>query len=357
MRRGEKSAASVARPGLTFRAWTAASRLVPAPLRPLGKRLYLRERGLRRLTPRAVAAASRAELPAALTPVLVDYYARDGSTALMRLLATSPQVAVEPAYPYETKYLSYLWSWSRLIDREDWPEEAWGTEAFGSIALDNPLVGAPPWRQRALLAGGPGEPSMGERCFELAWREFSRRAAVVTRIEHGAPDADVRYYAEKHLNSWELASAELPEHRLLVTLRDPRDVFVSILAFTDHREVEMGRGAGKPDRQYLDEFIHRQGLRLRWIAKLLEQDRVPVVRYAELVHDLPGVARRVGEWLGVSLQPEPVAKDRRLRRIHATAADPAASLGRWRQELAPDIAERITTELAPELAATGIDPS
>ena len=61
-------------------------------------------------------------------PILVDYFTRDGSTLMMRLLASSPQIAVERAYPYERKYFAYLWRWSRLLDREDWPEEQWAPQ-------------------------------------------------------------------------------------------------------------------------------------------------------------------------------------------------------------------------------------
>ena len=57
----------------------------------------------------------------ALEPILVDYFTRDGSTLMMRLLATSPQIAVGGEYPYEHKYFAYLYRWARLLDRQTWP--------------------------------------------------------------------------------------------------------------------------------------------------------------------------------------------------------------------------------------------
>ena len=54
-----------------------------------------------------------------LTPILVDHTGRDGSTLLMRLLATSPNVAIPGPYPYERKYFAYLWRWARLLERRD----------------------------------------------------------------------------------------------------------------------------------------------------------------------------------------------------------------------------------------------
>ena len=63
-----------------------------------------------------------------LTPILVDYFTRDGSTLMMRLLGSSPQIAVEMSYPYERKYFAYLWRWSQLLDREDSPDQLWGPQ-------------------------------------------------------------------------------------------------------------------------------------------------------------------------------------------------------------------------------------
>jgi len=39
-----------------------------------------------------------------LSPILVDCTGRDGSTLMMRLLATSPEIAVPGGYPYEGKH-------------------------------------------------------------------------------------------------------------------------------------------------------------------------------------------------------------------------------------------------------------
>ena len=36
---------------------------------------------------------------------------------------------------------------------------------------------------------------MSKRMFEAAWSEFSRRAAEQVRVEHGDPEAGVRYWA------------------------------------------------------------------------------------------------------------------------------------------------------------------
>ena len=77
---------------------------------------------------------------------------------------------------------------------------------------------------------------MSRQMFDLAWREFSRRAANQVRAEHGDPSAEVRYYAEKHMDTWLVDLDELPPLNLLVLLRDPRDTFVSFHAYDAIRE-------------------------------------------------------------------------------------------------------------------------
>ncbi len=296
-----------------------------------------------------------------LTPILVDYFTRDGSTLMMQLLGSSPQIAVEMSFPFERKYFAYLWRWSQLLDREDWPEEQWGPQGLGSLTQvrTHPLLGPPPWQPRPLIRSLPGEPSMAERCFELAWREFSRRAARERRSDLGAaaPDAGpVRYFAEKHLNTWKVPLAQLPPVKLIVLLRDPRDSWVSINAFNDARGGGgLGRDRAGSREQHLENVIRRQRERLRWIAELQEGGEVPIVRYQDLVLDLPGTADRIGSWLGVELDAEATAGDTAFRSKHMTAATPEQSVGRWRDDLEPEVADRFSSELAPELRAVGLE--
>jgi hypothetical protein len=279
----------------------------------------------------------------------------------MKLLGSSPQVAIEMSFPYERKYFAYLWRWAHLLDREDWPEGQWGPQGLGSLTQmrSHATLGPPPWLPRPLIRSAPGEPTMGQRAFELAWHEFSRRASRERLSDLGLDPQStppVRYFAEKHLNTWKVPLGQLPPHRLIVLLRDPRDSWVSINAFNDIRGGgPLGRDRAGSRAQHLDEVIRRQRERLRWIADLEEKGDVPIVRYESLVRDLPGTAARLSEWLGVELDAKAVLKDKSYRSKHMTADSPEQSVGRWRTELEPQVAERFTNELGPELRALGIE--
>jgi hypothetical protein len=196
---------------------------------------------------------------------------------------------------------------------------------------------------------------MSEQAFDFAWREFSRRATAVTRVAHRDPQADVRYYAEKHMNSWLLDRAELPPLRLLVLLRDPRDTYASLLAFREATKAELGQRQAADEADYFRRFIERQRDRLRWIAGLEEGQDTMIVRYEELVRDLPDVARRVENWLGVELGAESVMRDKRVGWVHRTADSPEESIGRWRSDLPGEVGEAIRRDLRAELEMLEFD--
>jgi hypothetical protein len=293
-----------------------------------------------------------------LTPILVDHTGRDGSTLLMRLLATSPNVAIPGPYPYEKKYFAYLWRWSRLLERRD-KSEWWTHIDLSSLTFESmkPLMGPPPWSSDLIH---DREHSMSAQMFQAAWSEFSRRATEQVRAERGDPDADVRYYAEKHQDTRLLDLSELPPLRVLVLVRDPRDMYVSFHAFDAKRQSE-GRAAfegaqaapGESDQERIQRFVDRERDRMRWIAEVEGSEEFPVIRYEDLVRDLPGQARRLEGWLSISLDPDAAASDDDLRKVHVSASSPEASVGRWRTELDPALAERFSREFQDELTALG----
>jgi LPS sulfotransferase NodH len=293
-----------------------------------------------------------------LTPILVDHTGRDGSTLLMRLLATSSGIAVPGPYPFEKKYFAYLWRWSRMLERRD-QSEWWTYIDLASLTHEpgKSLIGPPPWSSD--LIHGDGE-SMSRHVFEAAWREFSRRATERVRAEHDDPAAEVRYYAEKHQDTRLIDLSELPPVRVLVLVRDPRDMFVSFHAFDAKRrsegrpEFEAARPAPwESESERIARFVERARARMRWVAKVERDGALPVVRYEDLVSDLDAQARRLEEWLAVSLDAQAAAQDEKLRDLHVSAATPGASVGRWRTELDPELAGRFNRELGEELEALG----
>ncbi len=139
--------------------------------------------------------------------------------------------------------------------------------------------------------------------------------------------------------------------RRIVMLRDPRDTYVSIEAFS--RAVgaaEMGGIGDEASR--LDRFIERQDQRLEWIAGLAEDESTTIVRYELLASDLASAAESVAAWLGLDLDPGAVTADFRLRWIHGTSPSPSQSIGRW-PELPAGTARRLQDALGERMRAVG----
>ncbi len=299
-----------------------------------------------------------------LQPLLVDYFTRDGSTLTMRLLASSPQIAVGGRYPYEHKYFAYLLRWSRLIEKTEWPRKVWNEGGLASLSQEKqmPLMGAPPWNERELLDPAEGDERFSEYAFRVLWEEFSHRATAQTRSRHERPDADVRYYAEKHLSTWQVDLSGLPPLGVIAVLRDPRDTYVSIASFAQKRERvgrtrSMGQQPGESHDAWLKRHLARQRDRMRWLREAIDSGDMPVVRYENLVLNLDEEARRLEEILGVELDPAAVAADENMRATHVSAATPEASVGRWRREMDPALVKRFNDELGAELEALGFDTS
>jgi hypothetical protein len=298
-----------------------------------------------------------------LQPLLVDYFTRDGSTLMMRLLATSPQIAVGGDYPYEHKYFAYLFRWAHLIDKTEWPRRLWNGSHFATLAQESmPQLGPPPWMPRELLGPDDTGTDFSETAFRMLWDEFSRRATAHTRMRSKRRDAEVRYYAEKHLSTWTIDRERLPPLKVIALLRDPRDTYVSIISFTKRRREEgrtaaMGQRPGESAEAWLTRHLERQRERLRWIREALDTGTMPVVRYEDLVLDLEGEARRLEGVLDVELDPAAVSNDSRMRRAHVSADSPEASIGRWRREMRPELRDRFNDELGDEMSALGIEVS
>jgi hypothetical protein len=309
----------------------------------------------RRAAPAAVPApdalrAVRQPAGRGLKPILVDYFTRDGSTLMMRLLSTSPQIAIEDVYPFEHRYFAYFWSWAHLLTREEWDERTWDQTALASLEdlEEQSVVGPPPWLPRPLLGLVQGETELARRCFDFAWEQFSDRVRTVA-AESGEPAP--LYTAEKNMNTWRIATEQLPPHELLVLLRDPRDTWVSIHSFEDGER--MGGEERASEERMLDHVISRQRERLEWISGL--GDAVPVVRYEDLVLDLDGVAAGLAERLGVELDPDAAGADAETRERHVSAASPEASIGRWREEMSPEVATRFERDLGAPMRALGFE--
>ncbi len=156
----------------------------------------------------------------------------------MQLLATTDDVVVELGYPQgQRRYLSYL------LRIAEWVATPWDSQiypgvtdmAFGSTDVGGPIPFTPSLVDISRLA-----PSMLAGMWTAASDELRR----------STPTA--RYYSEKLVGDIDLLLSSTISLKVIDLVRDPRDVFCSIRAFTGGRS-----GFGRRDDQTDDEFLER----------------------------------------------------------------------------------------------------
>ena len=266
---------------------------------------------------------------------------RVGSTLLIRLLASSEHVVIEPGYAEgERRYLSYCLRIASIIgtpwDPARHPDVT--DLMFGASDRTGPI---------------PFEPSLVDiralapRMLHNLWQGIS------DELRRAAPAA--RYYAEKLVGDTQLLlDSQIPVH-LIDVVRDPRDVFSSIRAFHAGAE-RFGRHPDHSDEDFLEKMTARHLEQLRLMANTPISVRRRLIRYEDMVADLGATAEELGAWLGLQLDGRNLLAITDEAQRHMTSRTPAESVGRWRRELSPRLSDSLWRELGDLLEPMGYEP-
>ena len=291
-------------------------------------------------------------------PVAVTTLGRTGSMLLMRLLAAHPEVMVYRPHRFEQRIASY---WGDVLLSLAEP-----TSYIRQVApppdVDDPAwwlgSGAPaPWGLRDTAV----QEWLGGDAVESLAPVFQQRIeATYDRIAATTDAGDAPWFAEKfNLRAAGLIRELYPGSRELFLVRDFRDMVCSILSFNEKRGVQgFGRAEAGSDAEYVDSLGGWATALVRAWERRRESARL--VRYEDLVSDpQPTLAAVLGH-VGVDASPATVANMLEAMREelpelddHRTSEDPAASIGRWRRDLAPDLVAECERALGPALEAFG----
>jgi len=144
---------------------------------------------------------------------------------------------------------------------------------------------------------------------------------------------------------------------VLLPVRDPRDVFLSVVSFVDKRDVPgFGMRPGEPSEESAPRLVKLQRRRLQEVARAQRTGSATVVRYKDPVADLPWQALRLGSLLGITLDPAGVGTGEVHHQQHSTTISPNEWVGRWRREMDPQTRALFDLELAGELEPLGYEP-
>jgi hypothetical protein len=282
-----------------------------------------------------------------LQPVFVTSTGRAGTTLLMSDLSQQSSVVLANVYPYEVKLGAYYAATLKVLtyarSRTDDDSITFAATAFNQLrAVANP------WHQphhHRLVAGeqlarlfSDSVPTRLRSTFRSIVLDYYGIVAV------NQNKLEARYFAEKLNLNQELRAAvrELfGSIREIVLVRDPRDYLCSSKSFWN-KGIQSGIQTLRSELPIIQR-IHEQ-----------TSDDVLFVRYEDLVLDPLSSRRSIYRFIGLRdedvVESQPNAND--LKK-HATTSSPASSIGRWRNELAPEEVAACHKEFESFLEAFG----
>ena len=290
-----------------------------------------------------------AEYVPRIPPLVVTTLGRSGSTWLLQMLASHPQVVVFRRFPYESTPAKYWLHALRVL-----------CEPVNFVESQQPDTFDDPW-----WVGN--NPYHDDRVYEQDrlsdWFARSHVESLASSTKQTIDDwyttlatvqaqSDVSYFAEKHV--WPTYLPDLiwelyPRTKEIFLVRDFRDMAHSILAFDAQRGYAgFGRPDGSSDEEYMRGEMRRMvdDLHRAWVAR---RDRAHLVRYEDLVLEPRETLTSMLGYLGLDSGPETV--DQVLAHgaeqvltlpgfsyepseiaSHRTQEDLKATIGRWRSE-------------------------
>jgi hypothetical protein len=293
--------------------------------------------------------ALRPDYEPRLQPLVVSTLGRSGSTWLMQILASHPEVVTFRCFPYESTPAKY---WLHLLRVAAEPVNIVQSGDPKGSHTNLWWVGNNPHHDDRVYEQPPLEHWFGRDHVEhLA--AFTQRTIddwymtlARTQVQPGPV-----YFAEKHVwpNYLPILIRELyPHAREVFLVRDFRDMAHSISAFDAKRGFAgFNRPDDVDDEAYMRGQLRRmaQDLSANWIAR---SDHAHLVRYEDLVLQPTETLEAMLSYLGVDASPETV--DRVLAKgselvlnlpgsayeiseiqQHRTIPDPKSTIGRWCQ--------------------------
>jgi hypothetical protein len=299
-----------------------------------------------------------------LQPLLVTSLGRMGTTLLMRMLAAHPAIVVYARPPYEVRAGKY---WMHVLKTLAAPADA--TKRIGApmeFHLELLAAGGNPFYS-AHFAAWPGVEVWSGSTYVEELAAFCQRSIdgwyLASAAAQGQDARPLVCFAEKHFpDAYPRLIRELyPEARELFLVRDFRDMIASMRAYNARKGyADFGRTEAGSDEEWLADL--RRGVEALRDAWRERGAPATLVRYEDLVRAPDATLPPLLASLGLAAEPETVramiaaAGPESAELLgHATAASPAASIGRWRDDLAPELQAAAEAQFGDLLREFGYD--
>lgn len=269
------------------------------------------------------------------SPLLVTSLGRTGTTYLMRLLLSHPQLVGTDRYPYETRLAGY---WAHALKVLTDPADHRRSAHPDSFQYDPFWVGRNPYYAPTQAATPWLSSTHMERVILFTQETIHKFYADLAR-DCGRPDA--KYFVEKCNPGLipQLMRELFPATVEVFLVRDFRDMLASILAFNARRGYPaFGRGEAANDGEWIAGLgKSARHLHHDWVAR---RESSLLIRYEDLVTKPTETLTRLLEHSTMDSTNATVAslmeqanQDTADFRAHRTSENPTASIGRWKLEL------------------------
>ncbi|HEX5593777.1 MAG TPA: sulfotransferase [Solirubrobacterales bacterium] len=306
----------------------------------------------------------RATLPAGgenlIQPLMVNTIGRSGSTWLVWLLSCLPEAVAFSPWARDARVGTY---WTSVLQALSRPQSYLAQLVPGPLEQRNWWFDRPDLRSgvggdRELEAwlGGEGVESLARFC-------QSRIDAFYARL--GEDGQRPRYFVEKFLPyqlTPDLLAELYPGAREMILVRDFRDMLCSIIAFNRKRGWEaFGRADAADDAEYVQTTVANSARRL--LRRLRERgDDAHLVRYEDLIREPAETLGGMMGFLGLDAGEDQVASvlaaaESQSLEEHRTTSKVSESIGRWRRDLSPELAQVCAEVLDPVLTEFGYEPT
>jgi hypothetical protein len=295
-------------------------------------------------------------------PILLKTLGRAGSTWVTHLIGAHPQALAYRPFDYEPRVLDY---WMEILRTLAQPYSY-------AQAIDPDVDEGRGWfvgRRRSLgpvdLSPDPAVESWVETrsVEELATFAMQRVDSFYDAVAAAQQRPNASHFVER-AHEWHelLLVRELyPDARVVVLVRDMRDLLASRLAFNRKRGVhQFGMDPSTSTEDYVRGTMRKEidDLHETWTA--LDGDAT-LVRYEDLIREPLATVRRLFEEVGLEADDATVAevvgqaRDSRPDRQagHKTTASDDASIGRWQRDLEPALQEACDEAFAVSLEVFG----